>query len=197
MKNPKQKKSAPTGSRSKFYYLGNFLILFSLVCFTLVYFPIIRLYIYPPQSNFFPRKNGYAINIPKIHASAKVIPNVDPWNEKEYTKALQEGVAQAKGTALPGQQGTIFLFAHSSGPPWQETYYNTLFVRLGDLKNGDKIMLYKGFNKYTYIVFDKKTVWPNQVQYLQNKGKNVLILQTCTPIGTSLQRLLVFAKPEN
>jgi LPXTG-site transpeptidase (sortase) family protein len=41
----------------------------------------------------------------------------------------------------------------------------------------------------------KKTVWPNEVKYLKEDQGDILILQTCTPIGTALQRLLVFAKP--
>lgn len=183
--------------KSKYYYLGNFLIAFSLLGFIALYYPIIRIYFFPPkQTTFIPSKTGYALTIPKISASSKIIPNIDPFNEAQYGKALQEGVAQAKGTALPGQKGTIFLFAHSSGPPWEQTYYNTLFVRLGELQNGDMIYVYHGTHRYTYVVVDKKVVWPNQVQYLQNKGKNQLILQTCTPIGTSLQRLLVFAVPK-
>jgi LPXTG-site transpeptidase (sortase) family protein len=183
--------------KSLYYYFGNLLILISLCGFIALYFPILRLYFFPPhQAAYLPQSNGYAISVPKISASAKIIPHVDPWNEDQYTKALQQGVAQAKGTALPGQKGTIFLFAHSSGPPWEQTYYNTLFLRLGELRPGDKIYLYHGQHRYTYQVMDKKVVWPNQVQYLQNKGKNQLILQTCTPIGTSLQRLLVFAVPQ-
>lgn len=142
--------------------------------------------------------SNYYIDIPKISAQAPIIAGVNPWNESEYEKALQKGVAQAKGTSLPGQPGTIYLFAHSSLPPWEITRTNTAFLRLGELVPGDKIIIERQGVKYDYTVTGEKVVWPNNVSYLtQDLQINQLILQTCTPIGTSLQRLLVFAKPIN
>lgn len=120
---------------------------------------------------------------------------VNPFNEEEYRKALEKGVAQAKGTALPGEKGTIFLFAHSSDFPWRITRYNVAFFRLPELQKGDKINIFRNGKEYKYKVTDKKTVWPSEVNYLLDTKKTQLILQTCFPIGTSLQRLLVFAKP--
>jgi LPXTG-site transpeptidase (sortase) family protein len=49
---------------------------------------------------------------------------------------------------------------------------------------------------YNYVVYDKKVVEPWQVSYITESKKTQLIVQTCTPIGTSLYRLLVFADPE-
>lgn len=89
--------------------------------------------------------------------------------------------------------GTIYLFAHSSELPWRMTRQNTAFFKLDQLKSGDVIKLIKDGVEYIYFVKEKKTVWPNEVKYLKDLKKDQLILQTCTPIGTSLQRLLVFA----
>ena len=60
---------------------------------------------------------------------------------------------------------------------------------------GDIIIISKDRKLYKYKVTDKKTVWPNEVNYLLETKKTQLILQTCVPIGTSFQRLLVFAEP--
>ena len=49
--------------------------------------------------------------------------------------------------------------------------------------------------RYKYKVTERKEVSPTAVSYLVNHTENQLILQTCTPIGTSLNRLLVFATP--
>lgn len=173
--------------------LGNIFIISSFVILVFIYFPLISFYL-PSTST--PRSSGdFYIQIAKIDASAPVITNVDPWNEGEYDKALQKGVAQAKGTHLPGEKGLIYLFAHSSQPPWKMTRQNTAFLRLGELNKGDWITINMYGKEYDYQVTDKKEVWPDQIQYLTQTDNNELILQTCTPIGTSLKRLLIFAEP--
>jgi len=180
------------------YYPGNIFLITSFLGFFYIFLPIIQIYLLPPQiqsQQDLPTK-GIFITISKIHAQSPVIPNVDPNNQVVYDQALSRGVAQAKGTALPGEKGTVYLFAHSSGPPWDITHFNTIFLRLGELQNGDLIILRRNGKNYTYIVEDKKVVDPWQVTYLTNSKKPQLIVQTCTPIGTSLYRLLVFAKPK-
>ena len=177
------------------HHVGNLLILLSLVGFGYVLYPILTVYIFPPKVSNIDHNPGTFLTIPKIHAQAPVILRVDPWNEVVYKAALKKGVAQASGSALPGEKGTVFLFAHSSGMPWEMTRFNTIFLRLGELKKGDSIQIQKDGKRYEYKVRDKKEVDPTQVSFLLNTTKNQLILQTCTPIGTSFRRLLVFADP--
>ena len=104
--------------------------------------------------------------IPKIYAQAPIIHDVDPWNEAIYKNALTQGVAHAKGSARPGQSGTSFLFAHSSGMPWEITRYNTIFLRLSELSISDRIILSVDGKRTTYQVVDKKEVTPDKVEYL-------------------------------
>ncbi len=180
------------------YYFSNFLIIVSIVGLLYTFYPIIKIYIFPPLTQ--PVKpaisEGTTIAIPKIHAYAPIVEKVDPWNEKIYNEALKKGVAHAKGSALPGTRGTIYLFAHSSGSPWEISRYNTIFFRLGELQKNDIIFLRYKKKDYRFLVFDKKEVWPNETEFLENLDKDQLIVQTCTPIGTSLKRLLIFAKQE-
>jgi LPXTG-site transpeptidase (sortase) family protein len=172
-----------------FYNLGNLLVVLSLAGFIFLFYPFISIYLFPPSLNNQVSAVGTFITIPKIHAQAPVVVNVDPWKETEYKEALKKGIAQAKDTN--------FFFAHSSGMPWELAKYNTIFLRLGELQNGDTIIVEKDGKKQTYVVKDKKEVWPTDVSYLKNPPKGQIILQTCTPIGTSLKRLLVFAAPAN
>lgn len=177
------------------FHIGNALILTSLAGFAYIFFPVVMTYITPPPVvKEVKAKEGTFLTIPKIRAQAPVIEQVDPWNEPVYQSALRRGVAHAKGTSLPGQKGTVFLFAHSTGQPWELTGFNTIFLRLGELQQGDKIELVRNGKKFTYNVTEKKEVDPTEVNYLLETKKDQLILQTCTPIGTSLRRLLVFAK---
>ncbi len=150
-----------------------------------------------------------------------IIENVDSGNKAEYQKALEHGVAEAGGFAKPGEGKLVYLFAHSSLPPWEMTRTNTAFLRINELQNGDQIVISAPCHpessegsqdskkskdsspsvqndkcEYKYQVFDKKEYWPNQTEVFTDKrDQNLLILQTCTPIGTDLKRLLVFAKP--
>lgn len=173
---------------------GGLLIFFSLAVLFFTYYPLFNLYTQlPPTIPVL--KDGYYLSVPKITAAAPITVAVNPQNPRDYLPVLEKGIAQAQGTALPGERGTIFLFAHSSDVPWKITRYNTPFLRLGELQPGDKISINHGSQKYEYSVREKKEVWPNEIQYLKNTGKNQLILQTCTPIGTSFKRLLVFADP--
>lgn len=178
-----------------FFHIGNALIAASLVSFAYLFYPLLQIYFAPPVVQKITTKSGSFLTIPKIHAQAPIIENVDPWSETIYNEALAKGVAHAKGTSHPGEKGTVFLFAHSSGAPWEMTRYNTIFLRLGELQTGDEILVMRNGKEITYRVTDKKEVDPSEIHYLLQTDKNQLILQTCTPIGTSLHRLLIFAAP--
>lgn len=173
--------------------IGNILMLIPILVLLYIYYPLLFIYLDPPKITPTPKK-GLFIEIPKINAEGKIIENVDPWNEVDYQNKLQEGIAHAKGSAAIGSdKGTVYLFAHSSDLPWRMTRYNTAFYRLGEVKKGDKIILIRDGKNYFYSVREKRTVWPNELKYLKDLQKTQLVLQTCTPVGTSLQRLLVFA----
>jgi sortase A len=174
------------------YWLGTAMIIFAVSCLTWIYFPFLKLYFFPP-----PIKKSDSepwITIPKIHASSPIILDVDPFDRVIYEKALKKGVAHAKGTAFLGQKGTIFLFAHSSGNPWEITRMNTVFLRLNELKAGDLIVISANGEEYSYRVKKTRIVSPADVSFLVDSQKgNALILQTCWPLGTDWRRLLVFA----
>lgn len=146
-----------------------------------------------------PKDTQFSILIPKLGASAKVFPNVDPTNEVEDIKILQQGVAHAKGTVFPGMDGNIYLFAHSTDNFWNVGRYNAVFYLLKDLQPGDDITVFFEKTRYNYVVEGSKIVDPSDVSGIvdaQKTGKEELILQTCWPPGTTWKRLLVFAKPK-
>lgn len=185
--------------RNFIYYLGNFFIYISFIGLFYTAYPLVKIYFYPPQAPLKSKLSTqkFFLSIPKIHAYSEIIPEVDPWNAKIYNAALKKGIAHAKGTSLPGKQGSMFLFAHSSGSPWQITYTNTVFLRLWELNKNDAVLIdYQG-RRFSYKVTTKKEVWPSEISYLKLDKDKILILQTCTPLGTALKRLLVFASLES
>ena len=178
-----------------FRQLGNFLLLGGILLFVYIYYPLALLYFVPHKIDPELKKQGFVIEIPKIKTESQIIENVDAFNRSIYDQALEKGIAHAENSKLPGENGTIFLFAHSSGPPWNQTRHNTVFLKLGKLETGDIVTIYRKGKKFNYSVREKKEVWPGEVNYLLDTKKDQLILQTCTPIGTDLKRLLVFADP--
>lgn len=146
-----------------------------------------------------PPDTTFSIVIPKIGATAKVIPNVDPNNEADYLPKLLQGVAHAKGSVFPGMQGSVYLFAHSTDNFWDVGRYNAVFYLLKDLKPGDQIVIFFENRRYNYKVDYSVIKDPSDVDYLlesQKPGKQQLILQTCWPPGTAWKRLFVIATPQ-
>lgn len=147
------------------------------------------------QTTIKPVSTDYGIVIERINANATVVPQIDPANEQEYVRALQNGVAEAKGSTEPGQPGNIFLFSHSVDAPWNVSRYNAIFYLLREMEKGDRIIIFYKGKRYDYIVYEKTIAKPGDVSFLANRyNKPVLTLQTCDPPGTLLNRLIVLAK---
>jgi LPXTG-site transpeptidase (sortase) family protein len=140
--------------------------------------------------------NEFSLIIPKIGVNSRVIANVDPTNEIQYQKALKTGLAHARDTSFPDQEGLTYIFGHSVGNPWEVTYYNAVFYLLPKLEVNDEIIVvYKGKN-YLYQVTEKKVTSAEDVSYLVSDSKEkLLVLQTCWPPGTLWQRMVIIAKP--
>lgn len=142
-----------------------------------------------------PLDSNFGVVIPKINANAKVIANVDPGKQDVYLAALKQGVAHSAGSVYPGQVGNSFLFAHSVGNFWEVNRWNAVFYLLRELNPGDEVDVFYQGRRYVYTVYDKKVVDPNETGYLNAQANfPMLTLQTCWPPGTTLKRLLVFAR---
>lgn len=178
--------------------IGNALMGLSMVGVLITFYPVIKEELYYRTTYVYKEKpvsNEFNLQINSIKLNGPVIENVDPFQPVEYLPALKKGVAHARTSNLPGNGGTVYLFAHSSDLPWRMTRYNTAFFRLSRVNKGDEVIItFKG-KKYRYQVKEKQVVRPDQVEFITRQSKDQLILQTCTPIGTSLKRLLVFADP--
>lgn len=200
-------------------YLGILLLLtgFSVILFT--YMPVIQAYI---EYYFSPQQveeikveistkeeitteiekdtevvfvdQNFGLYIPKIKANAKVIRNVDPYDKEEYTNALIYGVAHAKGTALPSEEGNVFLFAHSAVNFYERRKYNVYFYLLNELQKEDEIYVSYQGDIYRYFVLEVKIVDPSEVKYLgQYLPEDTLTLMTCWPAGANVKRTVVTA----
>lgn len=140
--------------------------------------------------------SDYSIYIPKILAKSRVVDEVDPFDTRAYSTALKQGVAAAKGLAVPGQMGTTYLFAHSVGSSLDFARYNAIFYLLHRLELGDEIQIVYKDKLYRYQMSERHIIAAKDLSYLRTQDqKEQLVLQTCYPPGTSWKRLIVVATP--
>lgn len=148
----------------------------------------------PDGSSISPVNTDFSLVVPSIGINAPVIASVNPVKPGEYQVALKEGVAHASTSFLPDQNGTVYLFSHSTNYEWFVRDLNAVFYHLKNLEEGSLIvMFYKG-NRYTYKLREQRVVGPREISYLvPQNGHRGLILQTCWPPGSVAKRLLLFA----
>jgi LPXTG-site transpeptidase (sortase) family protein len=121
----------------------------------------------------------------------------EDWDQLEVDiqKSLEDGVVHYPGTARPGQAGNFFVTGHSSYYPWAEGDYKSVFARLPELNVGDEYWVYYGGDRHRYIIKEKREVRPTNVSVLdQPLDERMSTLMTCTPVGTTLRRLVLRAK---
>jgi LPXTG-site transpeptidase (sortase) family protein len=137
----------------------------------------------------------FSVVITKIDVNAPIIQDVTTVNQKEYMDALKRGVAHARGTALPGEKGNMFLFAHSSLNFWQLGPYATVFNLLNKLEKGDLVTIFYEDRAYTYQVYEMEVVpgW-NTEPFYEESDDATLTLVTCDPPGSTLNRRIVKAR---
>lgn len=135
--------------------------------------------------------------IPKINVDVPVVYNVTPDYDSQM-KAMEGGVAYfgiPGANSKPGQVGNTVLSGHSSNDVIDQGNYKFIFARLDHVVNGDTIYLNYEGKRYTYTVTRKEVVTPKEIgKLIYPTDKPMLTLITCTPLGTSLNRLLVTAE---
>ena len=139
-------------------------------------------------------QGNYVLEIPEIGISVPIALNVNGADQDAYNQALEGGVAQLLGTALPGHSGNTFIFGHSSFYTSAEGNYKEVFKDLNDLEEGNELTISNSASTFTYQVTDKQIVSPDRVDLTaQIYTKKQLTLMTCWPIGTDKERLVVIS----
>lgn len=111
--------------------------------------------------------------------------------------ALDNGVIHARGTSMPWSptpERNVYLAGHRLG--WPGTGSHLVFYRLGELGKGDEISVKSRDGKrYEYRVTDAFVVNPDHTWVMGRiRGRDMLTLQTCTPIPGFQKRLIVRAE---
>ncbi len=104
--------------------------------------------------------------------------------EKGVWQVAEYAAGYHRGSARPGTVGNTVISGHKG-------MFGAVFARLEEVNPGDEIFIYAGPYLYSYVVAEKKSVWPTDTYVMDDTGKPVLTLITCTAYDT--QRLIVVA----
>ncbi|MDP4031076.1 MAG: sortase [Candidatus Beckwithbacteria bacterium] len=146
-----------------------------------------------------PLSTEFGVVIPKILANVAVSQDVNPANPEIYQEVLRQegGVAHAAGSAVPNEDGVVYIFGHSTDSNFNVARFNAVFYLLRKLEADDLVIVYYQGKDYRYRVKYKKVVNPDDLSDITDvSSPRRLVLQTCWPPGTTWKRLLVVAEPE-
>lgn len=119
------------------------------------------------------------IEIPRLKVSATII-------EGDDTDDLRHAVGHIPGTALPWESGNIGLAGHR----------DSFFRKIGDLRDGDQIVLTTVRGTFQFRASQFAIVKPDDVGVLSSLQQPALTLVTCYPfhyVGAAPQRFVIRA----
>jgi sortase A len=124
------------------------------------------------------------IEIKKINVNLPIVEGVESRN-------LKAGIGHIPGSAGLGQLGNSALAGHRSYT------FGNFFNRLDELQIGDSITISTKKSKYTYTIYEKLVVLPEDVYVLKGTNdESIITLITCTPVRVATHRLIIHARLE-
>jgi sortase A len=113
------------------------------------------------------------------------------------TRVLDQGVIHVPETSLPWSETperNVYLAGHRLG--WPGTGSHLVFYRLNELGGGERVTLRDTEGRrYDYRVIESFVVGAEDSWVMRRvRGRDLLTLQTCTPIPTFHKRLFVRAE---
>jgi sortase A len=120
-----------------------------------------------------------------------------PVMSSNSTRALDQGVIHLPGTSYPWSdtpERNVYLAGHRLG--WPGTGSHLVFYRLNQLGGGERVTLRDPQGgRYHYRVIERFVVGAEDRWVTGRvRGRDMLTLQTCTPIPTFEKRLIVRAE---
>ena len=102
-----------------------------------------------------------------------------------YWETSDTSASHGVGSAVPGQDGNMVIFAHAR---------QGLFLPLRNITNGADIYVMTKNKWYQYKVVDTKLVYPNQTEVISPTHDQTLTLYTCDGYFDE-KRFIAVAKP--
>ena len=134
-----------------------------------------------------PAGGTMTLTVPKLGLEDIPVPTAD-----SQVALDREGIIRLEESGVPWEEGSnTFVVGHALGFLWTRTPY--VFYELNKLKPGDEIIAKdQAANEYRFEVYDRVTVKPEDYWVTHPlPGKTTISLQTCTPIPTFENRLII------
>jgi len=126
------------------------------------------------------------------------INNYNNFTETTFDADLENGVVKYPTTPDPWQWWNSFFFGHTSQEYRKNNPYGTVFRKIPQLKENDKIQIVWNGVLYEYKVLETIIVKPKNVNdtYVNfwEEGKEYITLMWCYPIWRTDKRMMVFAE---
>jgi sortase A len=140
-----------------------------------------------------PEDKGLWLTVPKMARVDDLPVLTGPATDEA---SLAQSALHVAGTGLPWQEeANVYIAGHRIGFEGERSHL--VFYDLDALRNGDEAILTdSNGTRYTYTVFRSFVVGPSDTYVMGSVAgkKNVVSLQTCTPIPTFEERLVVQAE---
>jgi sortase A len=136
------------------------------------------------------RSAAMKITVPRLGLKDVAVPTGSSQAELD-----REGILRLHGSGLPWIEGSnTFIAGHALGFPRTRVPY--AFYKLGKMVPGDEIFIEdKDGRRYTFRVYDLMTVEPNDYWTTYPvEGRTIVSLQSCIPIPTFENRLVVLGE---
>lgn len=145
----------------------------------------------PPDESIAGSDTGeISLTIPRLDLEDVTVPAGSSQEELD-----REGIIRLKETGVPWREGSnTFVVGHALG--FMRTRVPYVFYDLDEMRPGDEILVKnEAGDEYTFRVYDYMTVRPADywVTY-PVEGRTIISLQTCTPVPTFENRLIVRAE---
>lgn len=135
------------------------------------------------------------LDVPLVESS---IVNQNDFSETAFDSDLENWVVKYPTTPNPWEWGNAFFFGHTSQEYWKKNPYWTVFRRIPQLKENDKIQVVRDGVLYEYKVLKTVVVRPRDVNntYVKfwDENKEYITLMGCYPIGRIDKRMMIFAE---
>lgn len=142
----------------------------------------------PPEAP--PSTSNMTLTVPKLGLEGVPVPTGSRQAELD-----REGVLRMGDSGLPWEAGSnTFIAGHALGYPY--TRVPRAFYDLDSLVPGDEVLIESADGRrYAFEVYDRMTVEPDDTWVTYPvEDKTVVSLQTCVPIPTFENRLIVRAE---
>ena len=135
------------------------------------------------------------LDVPLVETT---VSNFDNVTETTFDPDLENWVVKYPTTPAPWEWWNAFFFGHTSQEYWKNNPYWTVFRRIPQLKQDDKIQIIWDWVLYEYKVLKTVIVKPKDVNntYVNfwEEVKEYITLMGCYPIWRTDKRMMVFAE---